>query len=197
MQKKHSIDLHFLRMAWLVGGDRSKDPKTKVGSIIISEDTRKISSGFNGLAAGIEELPERWVSPAKHDFVIHAEENSVINRPFDTEGCIVYVSHQPCHRCLSVLRNARISRLVFNEVYDKINWDVWEQVITQLDEVTMIEGDLKNTLTTPINQLTYKYHTVVKKGQYNKGWRKVHERVSIRYAEQGKSSRFAEPDCQR
>lgn len=191
MKKSVKQDLHYLRMAWLVGQDRSKDPKTKVGSLIVTPDTRQISSGYNGFASGIEETQERWTSPRKHDYVIHAEENAVVNCPFDTKGCWVYVSFQPCHKCLSILRNANVSRLVFCQLYDKINWDIWENVAPLLDEVVHINFDVEASLSKRLDDIKssdYKYYTVSKNGRYNKSWRKTHERISI-YNEQQRQTR--------
>ena len=96
-EKQLQMDLHFLRLAWVTGLNLSKDPRTKVGAVIVTEDTRQVSIGYNGFPKKLAEHPERWEKPLKYEYVIHAELNAIMNCPFDTKGCTLYCTHQPCH----------------------------------------------------------------------------------------------------
>jgi dCMP deaminase len=44
----------------------SKDPSTQVGAVIVGADNRKISFGYNGFVAGIEESADKWERPRKY-----------------------------------------------------------------------------------------------------------------------------------
>lgn len=105
----------------------SKDPVTKVGAVIVSPDNRKISIGYNGFAAGLEETSDMWhIRDIKIEQVIHAEMNAIINAPFDIKGCSLYCTHQPCHRCLIHVANSGIIKVVYKNEYTKMgNRDIW------------------------------------------------------------------------
>jgi len=119
LPSQNKWDRHFLRLAWLTAINLSKDPKTQVGAVIVAPGNRQISVEYNGMPAGLEETEEKWQRPTKYPYLIHAELNAVINCPFDTRGCTIYITHKPCHACMGHLRNAGIKRIVYNEIYKK------------------------------------------------------------------------------
>ena len=87
---------------------RSKDPNTQVGAVIVTQDNRQCSIGYNGFPKGVVENNTKWSRPLKYSYVIHAEENAIINAPFDTVGSSLYCTLQPCHKCIGKLINAGI-----------------------------------------------------------------------------------------
>jgi dCMP deaminase len=120
MPSQQKWDQHWLQVAQITS-ELSKDPSTKVGAVIVTPDNRQCSLGYNGFAAGIEETEEMWnVREIKYELVVHGELNAIINAPFDTRGCFVYCTTQPCHRCMPHLKNAGIKRIVFKEKYPRI-----------------------------------------------------------------------------
>ncbi|MEE3001542.1 MAG: dCMP deaminase family protein [Planctomycetota bacterium] len=93
----------------------SKDPSRGVGCIIVTPDRRICSTGFNGLPAGIEDLPERLVRPTKYDLICHAEQNAVIQcarNGISPEGCTLYATFFPCISCALTIVQAGITRVV-------------------------------------------------------------------------------------
>jgi dCMP deaminase len=120
----------------------SKDPSTKVGCVVVGPDNRKISFGYNGFVKGIEETYEKWQRPRKYQFVQHAELNAIINCPFDTVGCILYCTHQPCHRCLEMAGAAGIRRVVYAKPYTNLEHkDIWDEHSLLFDEVIHVICD--------------------------------------------------------
>lgn len=101
----------FLDMARTVAG-WSKD-STQVGAIAVSDARAVLETGFNGLARGVEDLPERMQRPAKYLWTGHAEENLVAHaaRP-RLAGATVFVTHLCCSRCARILVNAGVRRVV-------------------------------------------------------------------------------------
>ncbi len=79
----------------------SKDPKCQVGACVAPSSFRQFSLGFNGFPQGIADTPDRL-----HDKVIknalmrHAEANALSNAPFSTQDCYMFVTRQPCTRCV-------------------------------------------------------------------------------------------------
>ena len=142
VEKQIQMDKHFIRLAWVTGLNLSKDPRTKVGAVIVSEDTRQVSIGYNGFPRHLNEAPERWEKPLKYEYVIHAELNAIMNCPFDTKGCTLYCTHQPCHRCLEHLVNAGIKRVVYNRIYRSLTHkEIWSEVALLFEEVIQIDDE--------------------------------------------------------
>lgn len=136
MPNQQQWDEHWLKIAEITS-QLSKDPSTKVGAVVVTPDNRQCSLGYNGFAAGIEETPEIWNDrPVKYEMVIHGEINAILNCPFPTKGCTVYVTHQPCHRCMPHLRNAGIERVVYAQEYPRLQHrDIWLKTAMLFKEV--------------------------------------------------------------
>jgi len=101
---------YFMEMADVVAS-RSKDPSTKVGCVIASDDKVVISTGYNGIPAGVDDKPERMERPAKYLWTSHAEENAVAQAARTgarLRGGTAYVTHMPCARCARTLIQAGI-----------------------------------------------------------------------------------------
>lgn len=112
---------HWLKVA-LVTSELSKDPSTKVGAVVVTPDNRQCSLGYNGFADGIEDLVERWNNrPIKYEYVIHAEENAILNSPFDTKGCTLYCTHRCCHKCMARIVRSGIKKVYYLKDYANIN----------------------------------------------------------------------------
>lgn len=111
---RRSWDEHFMDMATLVA-QRSKDPSTKVGCVVVSEDKIVVSTGYNGLPRGVEDKAERMERPAKYLWTSHAEENAVAQAArvgAKLKGGTAFVTHHPCSRCARSLIQAGITKVV-------------------------------------------------------------------------------------
>lgn len=107
--------------------ENSPDEETKVGSVLISKSTGSvISEGFNGFVRGADDSRIPKTRPAKYDYVLHAEENLIINAARNgvrTDDCIVVQTHSPCVQCARRLYQAGIDTVYFRTYYpgtDKI-----------------------------------------------------------------------------
>lgn len=110
--------VYFMRITKDVA-KRSQDPKTKVGAVLV-KNNRIVSTGYNGLPAGMTLPDSIWFSESKHLYVLHAELNAIVyaNRD-DTDGATLYVTHSPCRDCVKVIAAAKIKDVVFDQVYDE------------------------------------------------------------------------------
>lgn len=106
-------DKRFLELASLVGS-WSKDPSTKVGAVIVDQDNRVVSVGFNGFAKGVEDTPERYNDrELKYKLVIHAEENALLHANVPLQGATLYCfPFVPCASCASKIIQSGIKRVV-------------------------------------------------------------------------------------
>lgn len=75
-------DKFWLTVATLVSV-RSKDPSSKVGAVIVDNDKRFVSMGYNGFPRGTNDDPELYQDrPEKLRRVIHAETNAILSGAF-------------------------------------------------------------------------------------------------------------------
>jgi len=111
-----SWDDCFMDMAETVS-KRSKDPSTQVGAVLVSQDNNRVSVGYNGFPAGLEETKERWSD--KHSYVVHAEMNAVLNARGDLRGYTLYTTMFPCINCTKLILQAGISRIVYKDLCSK------------------------------------------------------------------------------
>lgn len=78
----------FFMSAAALASLRSKDPRTRVGAVIVASDGIVCGMGYNGMPRGVPDSSAPWsrrreLSPSgmsKHDFVCHAEMNAILNR---------------------------------------------------------------------------------------------------------------------
>lgn len=120
-------DIRFLALAdhialW------SKDPRTKVGAVIVDEKKRVVSLGYNGFPRGVDDISSRYEDrPTKHLFVAHAERNALDNAPLMVDDCTLYVPLVPCNECAKSIIQKGITRVVSyvpEREGDRFNWDI-------------------------------------------------------------------------
>lgn len=104
----------------------SKDPSTKVGTIIVGPDREIVSGGFNGFPRGIADTSERLNDrDTKLALVVHAEMNAIVAAArlgIRLKGCTLYLvatdhtcsvwGGPPCTRCTVHAIQAGISEIV-------------------------------------------------------------------------------------
>ncbi len=106
-------DLWFIGFAEYVAS-ASKDPSTKVGAVIIDENRRVVSVGYNGFPRGVDDKVERYDDRnKKYCMVVHAETNSILFANKSLVGCTIYTwPFMPCSRCATTIIQTGIVRVV-------------------------------------------------------------------------------------
>jgi dCMP deaminase len=105
----------------------SKDRSRKVGSVIVNNDKRVISEGYNGFAANInDDVEERHQKPMKYFYVVHAEANAIYmaaKSGISTKGCVMYVNFHPCSECAKAIIQSGIKKVVtFQPIITDSKW---------------------------------------------------------------------------
>ncbi|MFA6553247.1 MAG: dCMP deaminase family protein [Patescibacteria group bacterium] len=123
-----SWDECFMRMAHVIA-DRSKDPSTQAGAIIVNENKIVVGLGYNGFPRGIkdEQLPwerEGKLIDTKYAYVVHAEENAIYNSNAKAEGCTIYTTLFPCNECTKTIIQNGIKKVVYesDKYHDEEIW---------------------------------------------------------------------------
>src|ERR1700686_4396012 len=93
-------DRRFLELAKHIAS-WSKDPSTQTGAVIVDQKRRIVSVGFNGLAQGVEDKPERLHNrDLKYNMFVHCERNAIIFATQSLAGCTIYVwPFMSCGEC--------------------------------------------------------------------------------------------------
>lgn len=104
---------------------KSKDPHTKVGCVIATEDRTLLSTGYNSFPRGLDDnVPERAERPEKYYWIEHAERNAVYNAArtgTKLHGATIYMQGLPCVECARAIVQSGIKVIV----YDMEAWKNW------------------------------------------------------------------------
>jgi dCMP deaminase len=108
-------DEYFFAIAE-VASKRSQDPNSQVGAVIVNDDHVLLSTGYNGPARGVMDLPERILENQKEKlrWMCHAEANAVFNAAkvgTQLDGATIYVTKFPCVACAGAIAQVGIKRV--------------------------------------------------------------------------------------
>lgn len=111
--RRDKWDNRFIELTKLVAS-WSKDPSTKVGSVLVRPDRTIASMGFNGFPRGVPDKPEWYLDKSfKYPMVRHAETNALSFLREDAKGYTLYVYPLfPCASCAGEIIQRGIRRLV-------------------------------------------------------------------------------------
>ncbi len=106
-------DERFLELASTVS-TWSKDPSTKVGSVITDDNRRIISVGYNGFPKGVRDFEHRLNDrEVKYKFMVHAERNAIIFANTSLQDAIMYTyPFMPCCECAGIIIQSGIKKVV-------------------------------------------------------------------------------------
>ena len=118
----------YMDIAKLVA-QKSKDPVTKVGSVI-EKDGHILSLGYNGAPRKFPdcEIPNNNSSndlpliERKNTFMVHSELNSILNcggNLTELKGSTIYVTVSPCEECAKAIAQVGIKEVVYLEEYHR------------------------------------------------------------------------------
>jgi len=116
-------DEYFMGIA-LLSAKRSKDPSTQVGACIVNKENKIVGVGYNGFPKGCSDDNFPWdregeFLETKYPFVMHAEQNAILNSIKNLSDCTIYVGLFPCHECAKSIIQSGIKEVVFlSDKYD-------------------------------------------------------------------------------
>lgn len=129
--KRPDWDEYFLNIAFAVA-TRADCSRRKVGCVIVDEQHRIVSAGYNGAPSGkpgclegacprgqlsYSELKEHTSYDEGPGLCIsiHAEANALLYAGAMVRGCTAYVTDEPCPTCAKLLLGAGISTVVVKQ----------------------------------------------------------------------------------
>ena len=134
-------------------GKLSKDPRTKVGAVIVHNKRIK-STGYNGAPSNFpDELVPKDSEGAtliekKNTYMCHAELNAILNydgQISDLKNSDLYVTVSPCSRCACMIAQVGIKRVIYKEKYHrKEETDAAEYILNKCGVETIKYDELEN-----------------------------------------------------
>lgn len=109
-------DYNFLKLAEHIS-TWSKDPSKKIGAVVVDNNRRILSTGYNGFPRGIEDTPDKYLDrEIKYKYIVHAEMNAIYNATYNgvsLENSTLYVYGLPiCSECAKGIIQSGIKRVV-------------------------------------------------------------------------------------
>jgi len=132
-----SWDRYFINIASLIS-TRSKDLSTQVGAVLV-KDGVILSTGYNGFPRGCDDNnTERNERPLKYKWVVHAEENALLNagrEGVSTKSATMYVTPiRPCSGCMKAMIQCGVKRIVCQALFNVDKWDKEFEISSQMME---------------------------------------------------------------
>lgn len=134
-------DVSYLKVAEIFANE-SKCEVWKVGAVVVKEG-RIISTGYNGTLPGETNCCNKWGGTAnanrkQHsqwslENEIHAEMNAILmaaKNGISVKGATVYSTLQPCNQCLLMIIMAGIKKIVFRDIYDRVEYS--EDILSKI-----------------------------------------------------------------
>jgi dCMP deaminase len=112
-----SWDECFMRIAHTIA-ERSKDPSTQAGAVLVTQDNIVVGMGYNGWPRGIDVNALPWeregdFEKTKYAYICHAEENSIYNANNVTKDCKIYCTLFPCNECTKTIIQNGIKEVIY------------------------------------------------------------------------------------
>lgn len=125
MKKKEIVrpswDEYFILIAQAVAS-RSHDAETQVGAVIVDENHRILSTGYNGFPPGCDDHNLPNLRPDKYPYMVHAELNAIASSRQDLRNATLYSTYSPCGECAKAIVTAGIKRVVYRTAYANDNF---------------------------------------------------------------------------
>ena len=123
------MELAFHFASW------SKDASRKVGAVIVSDDKRLLSIGYNGMPSGVnDDKPGRSERPEKYFWYEHAERNAIFtasSKGTKLEGSTMITTMFPCADCARAIIACGIKN-VYSPAPKELGWEESHKVSLEM-----------------------------------------------------------------
>lgn len=106
-------DEYFMNIAFCVSL-RSDDPDIQHGAVIVDHHNHIVGTGYNATIKGSDpEIVPYSIRDEKRKWMIHAEENAILNCSRESGSRRLYVTGVPCVNCLQRIVNFGIGEVIY------------------------------------------------------------------------------------
>lgn len=128
-------DEYFLNIAKAVSL-RSHDAETQVGVVIVDENKRILTTGYNGFPPGAEDHVLPNLRPDKYPFMVHAELNAIAASRQDLRNSSLFSTHSPCRECAKAIITAGIKKVTYAHSYKNDDHEFVEKFLKSCGVLT-------------------------------------------------------------
>jgi len=157
-RQRPSWDEYFMAICNVVS-TRSHDHETHVGCCVVNPKRRIVSTGYNGLPAGVDDsfwatrreqtvrIPgvfsdEIFYDVDKYETVTHAEANAIVSASEGLHGCHLYSTLFPCNECAKLIITAGIRRIIYRDMREWKGHAIAKKLFEQAGiEIVRIQGE--------------------------------------------------------
>jgi len=111
-------DSYFMTLCYVIA-QRSIDPHTKHGSVIVSQDKTILSVGYNGPPRNCDDSQIPLTRPEKYAWLSHSEIGAITNAArtgTNINKSIIYITGYPCEVCFRSIINAGIQKVIYGPI---------------------------------------------------------------------------------
>lgn len=131
--RKEIANRHYRKVQWYMTlaymmAMKSKDPRTKLGAVVIGLDGETRSTGYNGIPRGVLDIESRMEGEEKYKWIEHAERNCVFNASLSgtsLKGCEMYTQQIPCSDCARAIVQSGIKKVIIHDEWNRVNTTKW------------------------------------------------------------------------
>jgi dCMP deaminase len=139
-------DHRFFELALTVA-QWSKDPSTKVGSVIVGMGRTITGIGYNGFPRGVSDDEDRYTNKEnKYRMIVHAEANAILNANGPVRYQTMYTTKFPCTECTKLIIQSRIDTVVCPRLVENDSkWAVdarYSRIMLKEANLTVTEFDV-------------------------------------------------------
>lgn len=119
-----SWDEIFMMIAKIIA-QKSKDPSTQTGAVVVGRDNMILGLGYNDWPSGVKEGTFSWsknygdskkdILNTKYPYVVHAEINAVLNANRPIKDGKIYCLLFPCIECAKIIIQSGIRTLIYED----------------------------------------------------------------------------------
>lgn len=132
-------DHYFMFMAQMVA-QKSKDPNTQVGSVIVDDNHCIVGTGYNGMPKGCDDDAFPWgqdtsgIENNKYIFVCHSESNALdFSDPLRLKGSRIYCSLFPCNECAKrIIQNGIKEVIYLSDKYANLDTTIASKIMLNM-----------------------------------------------------------------
>lgn len=111
--------IKHMKLALYIATLYSKDPSTKVGTLVLGRDEEPLVHSWNGFIRGDDDSPSLYADREyKYGHIVHSEMNAIANAGrvgTRLKGAVWYVTAPPCDKCIGPLLQTGPSAIYFLE----------------------------------------------------------------------------------
>ena len=161
MQKQRpDWDSYFMSLCYVVS-QRSIDPDTKHGCVVVDEDKTILSVGYNGPPRNCNDNIVPLTRPAKYVWLIHSEEAAILNAAragVSLKSSFFYITGYPCEKCIRDIINVGAKKIIFGPIKSQCVTNETQEIVNKMlngqnIEIVHFEDDL--TLQILENTISY------------------------------------------